>query len=750
MAKDMMLQASRRDRVAGRLAERRGLALVATLLVLTVMAVLVAAAVKASMTTVRTSGMEYHEARVFYAAEAGAEVALSQLKLALQDGYLSDSELTGIVPPTLEEFSFDSFSVQRLDTAVVEEISDGPYSGLWALTQNVEVYSLASDPGANTSGIVLAAKAQAIPIFQFGVFYEEDLEATNGPPMTFAGRVHSNGDIYLSSRNAWYMEMITTPNKVVHNRKDRNLVYDGVYVFNPVTTDSVGLDFDSRTIPGAEAFKAESWAKFNAQLRTDAFDVDSLRLPLPPGIPAVELIRPRETDDGDAEKSVKFAWNADTYVTVDLTDLRRRETVCGAAGAPPDEVSGEIAITQRSPVYPGAGWVTFTASHPLLSCDEFDSRVTLNIDGDEWQYNGTMSTCTFQAFVGDDADVLEIEIEIESDRYVQLNDDLLGKVKWLLAGMTGTGVDRTPWPNLTVERPTGLQAPSASDACRIFQWDWSAFYDGREQELKDVLNIDVTELASWSGADSTRAAQLIYVEFVVPPNINTYPQDALDLIPDATVDPAIRLVRGSSLPNPMTVATEWPVYVRGNYNNVGKQPAALAGDGITILSNAWDDGINSPSAAVLASCAGTVSQGDPCTAYENWNWVRQNAAETTVNTAVLAGHWPTPCDWYDSGCPSDGTSTYYQNWYGGGIENFPRFLERWRGASNSDMVICRYRGALVSPFTSQKTTGTWNGTYYVPPQREWSFDTDFRNPRLLPPGTPNVGYVLRTAMREAF
>jgi hypothetical protein len=526
--------------------DRRGLALVATLLVLTVMAVLVAAAVKASMTTVRTSGMEYHEARVFYAAEAGAEAALSQLKLALQDGYLSDSELTGINPPALEEFSFDSFSVQRVDTAVVEAISDGPYSGLWALTQNVEVYSLASDPGANTSGVVLAAKAQAIPIFQFGVFYEEDLEATNGPPMTFVGRVHSNGNIYLSSANAWYMEMITTPNKVMHNRKDQNRVLNGVYVFNPVTTDSVALDFDSRTIPGAEAFKAESWAKFDAQLRTDAFEVDSLRLPLPPGVPAVELIRPRETDDGDAEKTVKFAWNADMYVTVDLTDLRRRETVCGAAGAPPDEVSGEIVITQHSPVYPGAGWVTFTASHPLLACDEFDSRVTLKIDGDEWVFDGTMSTCTFQAFVGNDADVLEIEIEIESDRYVQLDDDIFGKVKWLLTGMTGTGVDRTPWPNLAVQRPTGFQVPSASDVCRIFQWDWSAFYDGREQELKDVLNIDVAELASWTGADATRAAQLIYVEFVVPPNINTYSQDAADLIPDATVDPAIRLVRGNS------------------------------------------------------------------------------------------------------------------------------------------------------------------------------------------------------------
>jgi hypothetical protein len=386
----------------------------------------------------------------------------------------------------------------------------------------------------------------------------------------------------------------------------------------------------------------------------------------------------------------------------------------------------------------------------MLACDDFDSRVRLRIDGDEWQYDGTMSTCTFQAFVGANADALEIEIEIESDNYEQLHHDIFGNVKWAFSGLGGTGADATPWPSLAVVRPAGFQTPSASDVCRIFKWDWSAFYDGREQELKDVLNIDVAELAGWAGPDTTRAAGIIYVEFVAPPNINAYSQDARDQIPDATVDPAIRLVRGGSLPNPMTVASEWPVYVRGNYNSVNKQPAALAGDGITILSNAWDDGINSPDAADLVSCPGTISQGNPCVAYENWDWVRQNAAETTVNAAVLAGHWPTPCDWYDAACPSDGSSTYYQNWYGGGIENFPRFLERWRGATNSDMVICRYRGALVSPFTSQKTTGTWNGTYYVPPQREWSFDTDFRNPRLLPPGTPNVGYVLRTAMREAF
>ncbi len=157
------------------------------------------------------------------------------------------------------------------------------------------------------------------------------------------------------------------------------------------------------------------------------------------------------------------------------------------------------------------------------------------------------------------------------------------------------------------------------------------------------------------------------------------------------------------------------------------------------------------SGEVLSQCADEVKVGEPCQAYVDWAanfWVKKNAAETTVNAAILAGHWPTPCDHEDPVCPADGTSAYYQDWYGGGLENFPRFLEHWYDAAGNRMTL-HYRGALVSPFTSQKTTGTWNGLYYTPPARNWYFDTDFQNPELLPPGTPNVGYVIRTAMREA-
>lgn len=44
-------------------------------------------------------------------------------------------------------------------------------------------------------------KTRIIPIFQFGAFYGGDLEFNPSPPMTFNGRVHSNGSMYLTAGN---------------------------------------------------------------------------------------------------------------------------------------------------------------------------------------------------------------------------------------------------------------------------------------------------------------------------------------------------------------------------------------------------------------------------------------------------------------------------------------------------------------------------------------------------------------------
>jgi hypothetical protein len=192
----------------------------------------------------------------------------------------------------------------------------------------------------------------------------------------------------------------------------------------------------------------------------------------------------------------------------------------------------------------------------------------------------------------------------------------------------------------------------------------------------------------------------------------------------------------------LTIVTERPLYVLGDYNTTVWRPAALMGDAITFLSNP-------PNPAMLN--AAPAAAGVRCSAAVGWcdvlqqNMAQRTARTATVNAAILAGHSPTPCDYARAGCSSPP--------YGGGLENFPRFLENWNG------VIFRYTGSLVSLYMNRYSTGLWGNTanvgfaaagYYTPPTRQWSFDVNFRFPERLPPGTPSVGTVLQTAYRPLY
>jgi len=62
---------------------------------------------------------------------------------------------------------------------------------------------------AEIDGVQLTAhrivNAAATPLFQFAVFYTEDLEIMPGPSMELGGRVHTNGSMYLGSGNTLTM-----------------------------------------------------------------------------------------------------------------------------------------------------------------------------------------------------------------------------------------------------------------------------------------------------------------------------------------------------------------------------------------------------------------------------------------------------------------------------------------------------------------------------------------------------------------
>ncbi len=185
---------------------------------------------------------------------------------------------------------------------------------------------------------------------------------------------------------------------------------------------------------------------------------------------------------------------------------------------------------------------------------------------------------------------------------------------------------------------------------------------------------------------------------------------------------ALKIVNGgivsgvSSLPTSgLTIASENPVYVQGNYNattavNVDPHvPAAIIADAITVLSNVWTD----------------------ANMWNNPNDVNGRLADSTGwRFAALAGKGVV-FPYCSSACGSPG------DLFGtdGGAANFLRLLEKWY--TNSQVLS--YKGSIVSLHNSRQAIGTYkfpNTHIYTGGTRNFSFDIDFLSPALLPPGTP--------------
>ena len=257
--------------------------------------------------------------------------------------------------------------------------------------------------------------------------------------------------------------------------------------------------------------------------------------------------------------------------------------------------------------------------------------------------------------------------------------------------------------NPPVSGPDGRSPQDRSDYTEIRAAisTGGSIQDNREQSPMRVTTVNVGSLVNSynAGKLSTFNGSVIYVSTTSPSGSK----------------PAVKLVNGAILPsNGLTVASNNPIYIKGDYNTGGanppsnsgdptkpqvdnyngtgqpypRPPSLVIGDAVNILSNAWND---SNSFNGLSS---------------------RVASNTTVNTAIVSGIVPT----------SNGN-------YSGGAENFPRFLESWTNKTFT------YYGSMVELYQSQTANGQWvyGGNIYEAPIRQWYFDTKFRTKP--PPGS---------------
>lgn len=191
-----------------RSASQEGSAVVLALFVLALVGAFAALALTRTSSEAAGVGNEAAEGRTFYAAQGSLEMMtrnfnkVFELKLTPSVADLNKVRDGDRVPGlSLADGGRYTFN-QELDQTSAsrsETLSGGPFSGLYALRDTWRLRTTATD--ANTRSQVQLTRNilnNRIPIFQFGVFYEDDLELFRPPRFSFGGRVHSNRHFFLS------------------------------------------------------------------------------------------------------------------------------------------------------------------------------------------------------------------------------------------------------------------------------------------------------------------------------------------------------------------------------------------------------------------------------------------------------------------------------------------------------------------------------------------------------------------------
>src|SRR2546427_7553926 len=334
----------------------RGAALSTALIVMSLLAAISMTVLAVVTHEARIAGSDLQRTQTFYAADAGLEKMTNDFsKLFAKTSNPTSAQLSNIATSyptelTNEGFRFNqSLSVDAATNSGTVTIANGPFSGLYA---SVTPYVLTSTATHTNTGTQVSLQRKMnnylVPIFQFGMFSNEDIELYPLPAMAINGRVHANGNIYASaSISLTFQAKVTTANEFITDnwRNGTPLGYDNVFmtvggINVPITMGSM---VNGPNIPGTTAGQRgyfpgspngtinSTWDttsvksaasgvanQFGGQLITRSTGGASLRLPMElEGAPSRELIKRKMPNDTQTLSDSRFHNKAEIRILID-------------------------------------------------------------------------------------------------------------------------------------------------------------------------------------------------------------------------------------------------------------------------------------------------------------------------------------------------------------------------------------------------------------------------------------------------
>lgn len=219
-----------------------GTAMVIALLVMILLMGFVALAVSRTNSETLAAANDAAESRTFEAANASLEIMTRNFSkifdLKLNPDSADFTRIEGQKPPDFPDYDFPSQKITQTMTTQPVVMTGELFQGLNALRDEwkIDTSAVSKKDGVE---VLLTRRFfnNRIPIFQFGIFYDDDLEFHPGPRFDFGGRVHSNGNIFLAaSTGLYFASKVSAKGEILTNIQKNGAPYsdwgDNVHIKN--------------------------------------------------------------------------------------------------------------------------------------------------------------------------------------------------------------------------------------------------------------------------------------------------------------------------------------------------------------------------------------------------------------------------------------------------------------------------------------------------------------------------------------
>jgi len=202
--------------------KQSGYALLSTLILLFLLTAIAIGMMYSSLSERNNATIDMQRNKAFYGAEAAMEKMTADLGTLYQNEKSPPivdikAVASAIHYPSVPGVNFPEYSIQvpaspanpTMPDGVTATISSGPNAGLYAQLIKMTLSATAQTQGGTSPTGAIGGLEEVrmtrnvevalIPVFQFGVFCQNDCDFFNGPPFDFRGRTFANGNIFLAT-----------------------------------------------------------------------------------------------------------------------------------------------------------------------------------------------------------------------------------------------------------------------------------------------------------------------------------------------------------------------------------------------------------------------------------------------------------------------------------------------------------------------------------------------------------------------